>query len=133
LPARQSLVVEIIEHRDDLSNAIALNSSMFHSARLVGPVLGGRVIWLAGTESVVARIGEGRGEGLCFLIDGLSYLAVIGSLLALRLTAKTKLSTSRHLLYDMKEGFMHAFGSAPMRALMGLMAVMAMFGVTYST
>ncbi len=133
LPARQALVVEIIEHRDDLSNAIALNSSMFHGARLIGPVLGGAVIWLAGTGPVAAWLGEGRGEGLCFLIDGVSYLAVIASLLALRLTNRVEPATRRHLLHDMKEGFVHAFGFGPMRALMILMATIALLGVPYGT
>ncbi|MFA9476821.1 MFS transporter [Phycisphaerales bacterium AB-hyl4] len=123
LPARQSLVVEIIEHRDDLPNAIALNSSMFHGARMLGPVLGGVIIWLAPVN----------GEGFCFLLDGLSYIAVIGALFALRLTARREPETRKHLLHDMREGFAHAFGFAPMRALMILMGTIALVGIPYGT
>src|SRR5256885_3638327 len=71
-PARQAFVVEMVEDRRDLANAIALNSSMFNGARLLGPSIGGILIAVAG-------------EGGCFLIDGVSYLAVIASLLAMKL------------------------------------------------
>lgn len=133
LPARQSLVVEIIEHRDDLSNAIALNSSMFQAARLIGPVLGGAVIGFASLDVVVDRLGPGQGEGLCFLLDGLSYIAVIGSLLALKLETKPEPAVRRHLLHDMREGFKHAFGFRPIRALMMLMGSVALLGIPYTT
>ena len=72
VPARQALAVEMVEDRNDLSNAIALNSSMMHMARLVGPAVAGYLIYAFG-------------EGYCFLIDGFSYLAVIGALAAMRL------------------------------------------------
>ena len=71
-PARQAFAVEMVEDRDDLSNAIALSSSMMHTARLVGPAVAGYLIYAFG-------------EGYCFLIDGFSYLAVIAALLAMRL------------------------------------------------
>jgi predicted MFS family arabinose efflux permease len=71
-PARQVFVFELVEQREDLANAIAINSTMFNGARLIGPALGGLLI---------ARVGE----GYCFLIDGLSYIAVIMALLAMRL------------------------------------------------
>jgi len=71
IPARQTFVVEMIEDRADLSNAIALNSSMVNGARLVGPSIAGAIIAIAG-------------EGYCFLIDGISYIAVIASLVAMR-------------------------------------------------
>ena len=73
--ARQAFVVELVENREDLSGAIALNSSMFHSARLIGPAVAG---WLISISS----------EGICFLIDGFSYLAVLLALLAMRLTPR---------------------------------------------
>src|SRR6185295_16556895 len=71
MPARQSFVVEMIEDRADLANAIALNSTMVNGARLIGPSIAGAIIALAG-------------EGFCFLIDGLSYIAVIASLMLMR-------------------------------------------------
>ncbi len=72
LPARQAFVVRMVERKEDLGNAIALNSSLFSSARLIGPAIAGLVIAAVGT-------------GTCFLIDGVSYIAVIASLLAMRL------------------------------------------------
>ena len=72
MPARQAFLVQMVEDKQDLGNAIALNSSMVNLARLVGPSLAGAVIAVSG-------------EGACFLIDGISYIAVIASLLAMRL------------------------------------------------
>ena len=72
MPARQAFLVQMVEDKQDLGNAIALNSSMVNLARLVGPSLAGAVIAVSG-------------EGYCFLIDGISYIAVIASLLAMRL------------------------------------------------
>src|SRR4029079_15504109 len=72
MPARQAFLVQMVEDKQDLGNAIALNSSMVNLARLVGPSLAGAVIAVSG-------------EGSCFLIDGISYIAVIASLLAMRL------------------------------------------------
>jgi MFS family permease len=74
MPLRQTFVIEMIEKREDLANAIALNSSMVNAARLVGPSVGGLVIALAG-------------EGWCFFIDGVSFLAVIAALFAMRITS----------------------------------------------
>ena len=72
MPARQTFVFDMVEHREDLSNAIALNSSLFNGARLIGPSIGGILI---------ATVGE----GVCFTVNGLSFLAVIFCLLAMRL------------------------------------------------
>ena len=71
MPARQAFVIEMVEDHEDLGNAIALNSSLVNAARLIGPSIAGLVI-------------AGFGEGYCFLIDGFSYMAVIVSLLAMR-------------------------------------------------
>ena len=67
MPGRQAFLVQMVEDKQDLGNAIALNSSMVNLARLVGPSLAGAVIAVSG-------------EGFCFLIDGVSYIAVIASL-----------------------------------------------------
>src|SRR5215470_4913988 len=72
MPARQAFVVEMVEKRDDLSNAIALNSSMVNAARLLGPSLAGVII-------------AAVGGGWCFMLDGVSYLAVIASLLLMNI------------------------------------------------
>ena len=73
MPVRQSFVIQMVDHRDDLGNAIALNGTMVNSASLVGPAIAG---------AVIAAVGE----GWCFLIDGISYIAVIVSLVMMRIT-----------------------------------------------
>src|SRR5207248_10355006 len=80
MPARQAFVIQMVENRDDLPSAIALNSSMVNASRLLGPSIAGAVIAVAG-------------EGYCFLIDGLSYLAVIASLLAMQVTRLQKVKS----------------------------------------
>ena len=81
-PARHSLVVQVVERKEDLGNAIALNSAMFNGARLVGPPMAGILVALAG-------------EGICFLINGVSYLAVIFALLAMKFPARAGRSEKR--------------------------------------
>ena len=90
-PARQSFVVEMVESRDDLPNAIALNSSMVNAARLIGPSIGGVLI---------AAIGE----GWCFAADAASYLAVIASLLAMRLAPRAPRTRKTRVLVELREG-----------------------------
>lgn len=119
MPARQSFVVEMIEDRADLPNAIALNSSMFNGARLLGPsVAGGLIAWV--------------GEGGCFLIDGFSYLAVIASLLAMKLMVRPREQRSQHVLTELKEGFNYAFRFAPIRAVLGLLALVSLMGMPFT-
>ena len=120
MPARQSFVVEMVEDRADLPNAIALNSSMFNAARLLGPSVAGALIALVG-------------EGGCFLIDGLSYLAVIGSLLAMRITPRVREHRQQHVLTELKEGFQHAFHFPPIRAILGLVALVSLMGMPLTT
>lgn len=118
MPARQSFVVEMIEDRADLPNAIALNSSMVNSARLVGP-------------SIAAIIIAAAGEGYCFLIDGFSYLAVIVSLVLM----KTRPSTPRirkNLLSEFREGWGYIRQFVPIRSILTLVAAVSLFGVPYS-
>src|SRR5689334_10935795 len=91
MPARQAFVVEMVEDRRDLSNAIALNSSMVNMARLIGPSVAGIVIAAAG-------------EGYCFLIDGISYLAVIASLLMMNITALPKSRAARSTFAELRDG-----------------------------
>ncbi|HTL29301.1 MAG TPA: MFS transporter, partial [Tepidisphaeraceae bacterium] len=112
VPARQSFVVEMIEDRGDLPNAIALNSSMFNSARLIGPAIGGLLV-------------AAWGEATCFLIDGLSYLAVIAALLAMTVPESAKRKIVGHPLKQLHEGFAYAFGFEPVRAILLLVSLIS--------
>lgn len=121
MPTRQTFVVEMVERRENLSNAIALNSSLFSGARLLGPAIAGLVIAAVGTST-------------CFLIDGLSYVAVIAGLLAMRLPARKVVAsqTSEGILVKLKEGFDYAFGFPPIRSILLLMALVSLFGMPYT-
>lgn len=119
MPARQAFLVEMIEKKEDLPNAIALNSSLVNGARLVGPSVAG--ILLALTS-----------PGWCFVVDAVSYLAVIASLLAMRLPPRERNAQATPLLRRLVEGFVYAFGFAPIRALLLLLALVSFMGMPYS-
>jgi MFS family permease len=119
VPGRQAFVVEMIEDRADLPNAIALNASMFNAARLLGPsVAGGLIAWV--------------GEGGCFLIDGFSYLAVIASLVAMRITWREREKRKGRILEELKEGYTYAFHFPPIRMMLALLAVVSLMGMPYT-
>jgi MFS family permease len=118
-PARQAFVTEMVDRKQDLGNAIALNSSMFNGARLVGPAIAGLII-----ASV--------GAGACFLIDGLSYIAVIASLLAMKLKPRTIVVQTTSVWQRLKEGFIYAFGFPPIRAILLLIALFSFVGMPYT-
>jgi MFS family permease len=117
IPARQSMVVHFVERKEHLGNAIALNSSMFNLARLIGPAIAGFVI-------------AAFGAGGCFLIDGISYLAVILALLAMRLRPQAPRKVEQHPLIDLRQGFSYAFGFSPIRALIILVAAICFAGLS---
>ena len=119
MPARQSFVVEMIENREDLGNAIALNSSMVNSARLLGPSIAG--VLIAATS-----------EGICFLLNGLSYLFVIVSLLMMKVTPRKIKTLDTQVLQGLKEGFSYAFGSAPIRSIILLLGLVSLMGMPYT-
>jgi MFS family permease len=119
MPARQSMVVEMVEDRADLPNAIALNSSMVNAARLLGPSIAGVLI-----ASV--------GEGYCFLVDAVSYLAVIASLLCMRIPPRGLAARPSRVLADFKEGLRYAAGFAPIRSVLLLLAVVSLMGTPYT-
>jgi MFS family permease len=119
MPARQAFVVQMIEKREDLGNAIALNSSMVHLARLLGPSIAGVVI-------------AAMGEGYCFLIDGFSYIAVILSLLAMRIVAIPQPGKDTAVLHDLKEGWGYATSSVPIRSILLLLALVSVVGMPYT-
>ncbi|MBW4573687.1 MAG: MFS transporter [Aphanothece sp. CMT-3BRIN-NPC111] len=118
-PARQAFVPEIVERREDLANAIALNSSMFNGARLIGPAIAGLLL---------ATVGA----GFCFLFDGLSYLAVIASLLAMKLKPIKIAAATTNPLQRLQEGFVYAFGFPPIRAVILLLALVSFMGMQYT-
>src|SRR6202041_2447598 len=111
----QAFPVEMVEDKQDLGNAIALNSSMVNMARLVGPSLAGVVIAISS-------------EGYCFLVDGISYLAVIASLYAMRLHAAAIKRTTDSVLMQLKEGWAYVSGFAPIRTILLLFAVVSLMG-----
>jgi MFS family permease len=119
VPARQSFVVQMVNDREDLPNAIALNSSMVNAARLLGPSIGGVLIALVG-------------EGWCFAIDAVSYLAVIASLLAMRIPVAARVSSGKRMLHELIEGFRYAAGFAPIRNVLSLLALVSFMGMPYT-
>ncbi|MEW6441125.1 MAG: MFS transporter [bacterium] len=119
MPGRQSFVVEMVEGREDLGNAIALNSFMFNGARLVGPSVAG---------ALIASVGE----GMCFLLDGVSYLAVIGSLLAMKTVSRRATGQPRPVLHELADGFRVSFGFPPIRAILLLAGLTGLVGMPYS-
>jgi len=119
MPARQSFLVQMVEGRTDLSNAIALNSTMVNGARLLGPALAGMII-------------AAVGEGYCFLIDGISYFAVIASLLAMKLESRTVVQSSASMLAQLREGWSYVSSFAPIRTVLLLFAIVSFIGVPYT-
>jgi MFS family permease len=112
-PARQSFVVEMVDAREDLPNAIALNSSLVNAARLVGPSVAGVVIAVVG-------------EGACFAIDAASYLAVIASLYLMKVRPRApQVGQRRRIRDDLKEGFRYAAEFAPVRAVLLMVALLS--------
>lgn len=118
-PLRQIFAGETVEDRADLGNAIALSSSLSNGGRLVGPVLAALVI-------------AAWGEGGCFLIDGLSYLAVIASLLLMRIPAPPPAAKGAGMLAQMREGWRYVTGDRSVRSILLLSALLALMGFPHS-
>jgi len=119
MPVRQSFVIEMIEKKEDLGNAIALNSSMVNSARLIGPSIAG--ILIASTN-----------EGICFLLNGLSYVFVIISLLMMKVPQKEVKPQKKHIIKEIKEGITYTFGFAPIRSIILLLGLISLMGMPYT-
>jgi MFS family permease len=119
MPARQAFVVQMVDDRADLANAIALNSSMVNAARLIGPSVAGILIALFG-------------EGWCFAIDAASYLAVIGSLLAMRLAPRPIVPRNTRVTAELVEGLRYVVGHLPIRSVLLLLAVVSLMGMPYT-
>jgi len=115
IPGRQAFVVDMVNDRQDLANAIALNSTMVHGARLIGPAAAGLLIhWV--------------GMGYCFLLDGFSYLAVIAALLAMRIESRPP-RPRRPVLHELYEGLRYVAGFPPAREILVLTALFGLSGV----
>lgn len=119
VPARQSFVIDLVEEKKDIGNAIALNSLMFNGARLIGPSIAG--ILLATT-----------GEGICFLINGISYIFVILSLLMMTIKPRAIRKNVEPVLKALKEGLNYTFGYPPIKHLMILLGVVSLTGMSYT-
>jgi MFS family permease len=117
MPIRQSFMVEIVQKKD-LASAIALNSSIVNCAQLLGPSVAGILI-------------ASMGEGMCFLLNGVSYIFVIVSLIAMKITRKEKQERDIHVLAEIKEGFLYAFGFGPIRFILLLLALTSLVGIPY--
>jgi MFS family permease len=120
MPTRQAFVVEMVEKREDLGNAIALNSFLFNGARLVGPSIAGILISILG-------------EGMCFLLNGVSFLAVIIALLAMKMTPNKRESEKTHVWQGLKEGFAYAFGFPPIRSILFFLGWVSLVGMANTT
>lgn len=118
MPGRQAFMVQMVEDRADLSNAIAINSSMVNVARLAGPSLAGIII--AATS-----------EGWCFLIDGVSYIAVIISLLMMRVHVAAVRSAPAPMLKQLREGWSYVSNFTPVRSILMLFALVSLMGMPY--
>lgn len=119
IPVRQSLLVELVSGKEDLSNAIALNSSMFNGARLVGPAIAGVAIAL-------------MGEGLVILVNGVSYVAVLIALALMKITPLHKPAAKEPVLRQIREGFRYAYDFSPIRSVLTLVALVSLVGVPFS-
>ncbi len=120
IPCRQSFLVQMVDDKSDLTNAIAINSSMANGGRLIGPAIAGLVV-------------AGFGEGWCFLIDGLSYLPVIASLLAMRLKPHLVQTAKTTMLQQMREGWDYVRNFPPIRTILLLFSLVSLMGYPYST
>ncbi|MBN1898076.1 MAG: MFS transporter [Spirochaetes bacterium] len=118
IPVRQSFVVELIGRREDLGNAIALNSAMFNVARLLGPGLAGIMI-----NSV--------GEGVCFLINAISFIAVLISLFLMKIPYHKIKQKTGNILHEIKDGLRYAYHFEPIRYILIFLSIMSLVGMSY--
>ncbi|MFL5339411.1 MAG: MFS transporter [Gemmataceae bacterium] len=119
LTSRQALLNEMVESKEDLGNAIALNSSFFNSARLIGPAIAGYLI------PIIHESG-------CFVVNGLSFLAVLVSLAAMRLKPRVEVEKHPSVWEGLRDGLRYSRESFPIRAILVLVALIGFFGVPYN-
>ena len=118
MPTRQSFVIEMIEKKEDLGNAIALNSAMVNGARLFGPTIAGILVAVVG-------------EGWCFLINTLSFIGIITTLLMMKIPPKKIENRTSSHLKELKDGFSYAFNFLPIRYILLLLAIVSLMGMPY--
>ncbi len=119
MPIRQSFVIDLVEDKSDLSNAIALNSSMFNTARLVGPTIAGILISILG-------------EGLCFLLNAISFIAVIIALLMMHIVPKIETIKKIKVLKGLKEGLLYAYNFKAIKVLLLFLGLVSLTGAPYT-
>jgi len=120
VPARQALVHNMVDHKEDLSNAIALNSSMVNLARLAGPAISGIVL---------AKFGA----GICFMLNAASFVAVIISLLLMRLNLPTVQEHSKKVMHELKEGLSYLKATPSIGFVILFLACMSLLVLPYTT
>ena len=119
IPTRQSFVIQMVEHKEDLPNAIALNSSIVNGSRLIGPAIAGILV-------------ASLGEGLCFLINAISFVFVIISLALMKVKKEENVDHENgSILKQLKEGYHYSFGFLPIRSVILLLAAVSLFGNPY--
>ncbi len=118
IPTRQTFLIDMVEKKEMLGNAIALNSAIFNGARLIGPTIAGILIAIVG-------------EGICFLLNAISFLAVIASLLMMKLNRKEEKGHESNVMGELKEGVDYAFSSRPIRMILFLLSIISMLGMSY--
>ena len=118
MPTRQALVIELIDDKSDLGNAIALNSALFNGTRLIGPAIAGILVAY-------------YGEGICFLINGASYCAAIIAFRAIKIPAGERAAAGKNMLAEMKEGFLYVARFTPIRDILLLIALISLVGMSF--
>ncbi|HET8678958.1 MAG TPA: MFS transporter, partial [bacterium] len=121
MPARQSLIAHLVD-RDDLFNAIALNSAAFNGSRIIGPAIAGLII---------DQLGNRNGPGWSFAVNSVSYLAVIGALATIAVNSRPASGERQPLLGDLREGVAFAWRHPLLRSLLGLLALAGVFGLSF--
>jgi len=122
VPTRQSFIVQMLDDPADLPNAIALNSFMVNTARLVGPILAGAII----------AAGGGRGEGWVFLVNAVSYAAIITALAQMRIAPRPRAEADRSVLAGLREGIAYAWRTPTIRTVLGMLALASLVAVPYA-
>jgi MFS family permease len=120
IPARQSFMMEMVEDKNDLSNAISLNSALVNSARLIGPAIAGILIALVG-------------EGACFTLNALSFIAVISALSMMKVKERPAHPKNKKILTELKEGYKYVSGFRPIRSILLNMSLATLIGLPYAT